>query len=401
MLPPKSLKTIYVSDPKDPRIKTYNDKIKQYNYYKNLYENSVEVKKRNLKYENLPYAKGEQFYIKESSKPLYTFKKPQPVVYKKKDEMLPPKKNVVLKKVLAKDGTYDILRTNPGDDEKNKYYLYKNGVKPKSIPAYVRGTRASAAGYNSDDYAPVIPEGYVETEIKGVYKPTNGDGNIYIRNSVPNARQLAEDYRKKGITAVFPREDLKPEGPSFSPPPVRDERETQMMELKRPELIAPTRRLEKVEVPEGPAYSQPSDTRKGTVVRLERGETKSREGRGIKSNNQRINRTKYYSNPKVEVYKDVEKKKLIPSIVQKATGYDKKKMEGYENEEGTRVPGEIEIARMENRQINFTGANSIKDLIRQRKYKKEYPKYAESIENAKRYNSLVDAMNITETNKNN
>jgi len=315
--------------------------------------------------------------------------------------MLPPKKNVVLKKVLAKDGTYDILRTNPGDDEKNKYYLYKNGVKPKSIPAYVRGTRASAAGYNSDDYAPVIPEGYVETEIKGVYKPTNGDGNIYIRNSVPNARQLADDYRKKGITAVFPREDLKPETPPTPPPPVRDERETQMMELKRPELIAPTRRLEKVEVPEGPAYSQPSDTRKGTVVQVRKGETRSyKTGDIFHRKHNKGYKWHSYSLPKVEVYKG-EKKKLIPSIVQKATGYDKKKMEGYENEEGTRVPGEIETARMENRQINFTGSNSIKDLIRQRKYKKEYPKYAESIENAKRYNSLVDAMNITETNKNN
>ena len=378
MLPPKSLKTIYVSDPKDPRIKTYNDKIKQYNYYKNLYENSVEVKKRNLKYENLPYAKGEQFYIKESSKPLYTFKKPQPVVYKKKDEMLPPKKNVVLKKVLAEDGTYDILRTIPGDDERKKKAQEDNKMRSAIVEEMKK------AGEISDkQYKYLVTKNNELLELNS----TNIDEDKFLERR----NNFKTKYKESPVCSGYDCTQDKD---------IPDERETQMMEIKRPELITPTRRLEKVEVPEGPAYSQPSDTRKGTVVRLERGETKSREGRGIKSNNQRINRTKYYSNPKVEVYRGVEKKKLIPSIVQKATGYDKKKMEGYENEEGTRVPGEIETARMENRQINFTGANSIKDLIRQRKYKKEYPKYAESIENAKRYNSLVDAMNITETNKN-
>jgi hypothetical protein len=282
---------------------------------------------------------------------------------------------------MKRNALKKVFNGNPGDDEKNKYYLYKNGVKPKSIPAYVRGTRGSAAGYNSDDYAPVIPEGYVETEIKGVYKPTNGDGNIYIRNSVPNARQLADDYRKKGITAVFPREDLKPETPPTPPPPVRDERETQMMEIKRPELIAPTRRLEKVEVPEGPEYKMP---------RYEY----ERPRLDVFSPHQNAY-AKWWTKPFRNKYswEKTTATKPIAKYIQNSTGYDKKKMEGYENEEGESVPGEIETARMENRQINFTGANSIKDLIRQRKYKKEYPKYAESIENAKRYNSLVDAMN--------
>jgi hypothetical protein len=379
MLPPKSLKTIYVSDPKDPRIKAYNDKIKQYNYYKNLYENGAEVKKRNLKYENLPYKKGEQFYIKESSKPLYAIEKPRPVVYKKKDEMLPPKKNTVLKKVLAKDGTYDILRTNPGDDERKK----KAQEEYKNRSAKVEEMKK--AGQISDkQYKYLTTKNNELLELNS----TNIDDNKFLERRSNFKTKYKENPGCSGYNCP-PDENIP------------DEREIQRMELKRPELTAPTRRLEKIEVPSGPAYSQPSDTRKGTVVRLERGETKSRKGMGIKTNNRRINTTKYYSNPKVEVYRGVEKKKLIPSIVQKATGYDKKKMEGYENEEGMRVPGEIETARMEDRQIKFTGANSIKDLIRQRKYKKEYPKYEEGITSAKRYNSLVDAMNMTEkyTNK--
>ena len=264
-----------------------------------------------------------------------------------------------------------VFNGNPGDDERKKKAQEENKIRSAKVEEMKKSGEISDKQYK--------------------YLTTKNNELLEL-----NSTNIDEDKFLERRNNFKTKYKESPGCSGYNCPPdkdIPDERETQRMELKRPELIAPTRRLEKVEVPEGPAYSQPSDTRKGTVVRLERGETKSREGRGIKSNNQRINRTKYYSNPKVEVYRGVEKKKLIPSIVQKATGYDKKKMEGYENEEGESVPGEIETARMEDRQINFTGANSIKDLIRQKKYKKEYPKHEESIESAKRYNSLVDVMN--------
>lgn len=168
-----------------------------------------------------------------------------------------------------------------------------------------------------------------------------------------------------------------------------DERKMVDMPPKRPSLIKQEIQ-QKMEVPEGPAYSQPNYTKKGTVVSVEKGKTRSYKGMGIKSvgGNKRVNQTKYYSLPKVEVYKDAEKKKLIPSIVQKATGYDKKKMEGYETKEGTRVPGEIERAQAEDRQIQFKGASSIKDLIAQRKYNKEYPEWDKKTRLARNFNKM-------------
>ena len=292
--------------------------------------------------------------------------------------MLPPKKNVVLKKVLAEDGTYDILRTIPGDDERKKKAQEDNKMRSAIVEEMKK------AGEISDkQYKYLVTKNNELLELNS----TNIDEDKFLERR----NNFKTKYKESPVCSGY---DCPPDKD------IPDERETQMMELKRPELIAPTRRLEKVEVPEGPAYSQPSDTRKGTVFEWRKGEARRyKTGDIFHRKHNKGYKWHSYSLPKLEVYKG-DKKKLIPSIVQKATGYDKKKMEGYENEEGTRVPGEIETARMENRQINFTGANSIKDLIRQRKYKKEYPKYAESIENAKRYNSLVDAMNITETNKN-
>ena len=82
----------------------------------------------------------------------------------------------------------------------------------------------------------------------------------------------------------------------------------------------------------------------------------------------------------------------IPSLVQKSTGYDPEYMEGYTDEEGNYIPGEIEKAQQERRRINFKGASSLKDLREQKRYNEEYDK----IDNAKR---LEDYYNKIFANK--
>lgn len=51
--------------------------------------------------------------------------------------------------------------------------------------------------------------------------------------------------------------------------------------------------------------------------------------------------------------------------------------------------GEIERAQNEDRQIKFTGASSIKDLIAQRKYNKQYPEWDKKTKSARMYNAML------------
>ena len=67
--------------------------------------------------------------------------------------------------------------------------------------------------------------------------------------------------------------------------------------------------------------------------------------------------------------------RLIPRLIQKATGYDKDYMEGYEDEEGNHIPGEIENAQTEGRQINFKGRSSLDDKKAQEAYNQEWIQY--------------------------
>ena len=74
------------------------------------------------------------------------------------------------------------------------------------------------------------------------------------------------------------------------------------------------------------------------------------------------------------------KTKLIPRIVQKFTGYDPKYFEGYENEEGEYIPGELEIANELGNKVEFKGAASLRDYMNQQKYAKEYEEYEKKLD---------------------
>jgi hypothetical protein len=62
-------------------------------------------------------------------------------------------------------------------------------------------------------------------------------------------------------------------------------------------------------------------------------------------------------------------------IIQKVTGYDPAYMEGYTDEEGNYVPGEIEKAEQEGRRIEFKGRTGRQDKKAQEAYNKAYDEY--------------------------
>ena len=75
-------------------------------------------------------------------------------------------------------------------------------------------------------------------------------------------------------------------------------------------------------------------------------------------------------------------------LVQKITGYDPAAIEGYYNEEGEFVPGEIARAQEEGRRIKFDGLSNIKDLKAQREYNaafNEYEKAQQENSNTEQY----------------
>ena len=65
----------------------------------------------------------------------------------------------------------------------------------------------------------------------------------------------------------------------------------------------------------------------------------------------------------------------LNKIVQKVSGYNPKVMEGFYDEEGEWVPGEIEQAQQEGRKIEFQGLSSLQDRKAQEQYNAEYDKY--------------------------
>jgi hypothetical protein len=85
----KKTEPIVVNDPKDPKLKTYQDSLNLYNKNKKIYESGILQKSKGLKYESAikgkPY--GEKWYLEEGPS-FNIIKKPvQPVEYKKLEEI--------------------------------------------------------------------------------------------------------------------------------------------------------------------------------------------------------------------------------------------------------------------------------------------------------------------------
>lgn len=97
------------------------------------------------------------------------------------------------------------------------------------------------------------------------------------------------------------------------------------------------------------------------------------------SGGQRYKHTEYKPTKDLKFGKK-EVTKPIASLVQKLTGYDPAYFEGYEDEEGNFVPGELDYGNATGSEMEFRGAASLRDLINQQKYKKEYEEYDKNLD---------------------
>ena len=128
--------------------------------------------------------------------------------------------------------------------------------------------------------------------------------------------------------------------------------------------------------PDAPEYS-PTNTsvdRRTLDIKLPSGNIKALFDKGRMGSKGHINRG------------EREGTKFIPSLVQKFTGYDKDYMEGYIDDDGNYVPGEIENAQTEGRQINFKGRSSLNDKKAQETYNQNWTKYQTDKEAVKKQN---------------
>ena len=130
-----------------------------------------------------------------------------------------------------------------------------------------------------------------------------------------------------------------------------------------------------------PQYFPSDYDMKIPTVSIEPGKTKSKKhsGRLFNGKGQRYKHTTYKQSKDLD-FGTREATRIIPGIVQKSSGYDPNYMEGYTDDEGNYIPGEIEKAQEEGRRINFRGASSLRDLKEQKRYNEEYDK----IDNAKK-----------------
>lgn len=90
MLPP-----IYTSNPRDPRIRRYNDSLNLYNKEKRIYENETGLSYNRLLAYSPSNSGSPRYGYTFSGKPLYGYKKPvQPYIYKKPEPVTPPVESV-------------------------------------------------------------------------------------------------------------------------------------------------------------------------------------------------------------------------------------------------------------------------------------------------------------------
>jgi hypothetical protein len=146
----------------------------------------------------------------------------------------------------------------------------------------------------------------------------------------------------------------------------------------------------KLEFEEGvdrPSYYPSDYDMKVPTIGIGPGETKSKLNRGrlMNGKGQNYKHTTYRKTKDLD-FGTREAIRPIPRMVQKATGYDRKFMEDYEDDEGNYFPGEIEKAEEEGRQINFKGASSLRDRKQQKIYNEKW-------KNSEEENKLIRQQN--------
>ena len=130
---------------------------------------------------------------------------------------------------------------------------------------------------------------------------------------------------------------------------------------------------------EAPQYTLDPYTDDRLRLSVTPGKSRKVTKRGRLSGGQRYKHTEYKPTKDLEFGKK-EVTKPIAALVQKLTGYDPKYFEGYEDEEGNFVPGELDYGNATGSEMEFRGAASLRDYMNQQKYKKEYEEYDKKLD---------------------
>jgi len=156
----------------------------------------------------------------------------------------------------------------------------------------------------------------------------------------------------------------------------------QLPELKQASNILPE---ESVEAPQY-TLDPYTDERLRLVIEPGKSKKKIHRGRLMDGKGQRYKWTTYKQTKDLEFHRK-EVTRPIAALVQKLTGYDPKYFEGYYDEEGAEegdeikfVPGELDYGNATGSKMEFKGAASLRDLMNQKKYEKEYEEYEKKLD---------------------
>lgn len=133
-------------------------------------------------------------------------------------------------------------------------------------------------------------------------------------------------------------------------------------------------------LPEAPQYALEPYTDERLRLSIEPGKTKSKKHHGrLFGHGQKYSWHTYKPSKDLELRRK-EVVRPIPALVQKLTGYDPKYFEGYEDEEGNFIPGELDYGNETGGKMEFRGAASLRDYMNQQKYAKEYEEYQKKLD---------------------
>lgn len=197
------------------------------------------------------------------------------------------------------------------------------------------------------------------------YKGHPGGGHFYPIYEKPSNYILGYNREEKEL------EEEPIELPIIDPPLLenKDLGELQIHDYSLPESI------------EAPQYKLDpyKDERLRLSVTPGKSKRVTKRGRLFDGKGQRYKHTEYRPTKDLEFGRK-EVIRPIPALVQKLTGYDPAYFEGYEDEEGNFVPGELDYGNATGSEMEFRGAASLRDFINQQKYKKEYEEYDKKLD---------------------
>ena len=207
------------------------------------------------------------------------------------------------------------------------------------------------------------------------------------------SHEYNDDYNINLTNLGHVKKDFKSKDPSYY---IRNIKEHDYVDLPDESMI-PRFDLESADTP---IYREGNPSMLVPHMRLEPGKTKSKKNRGrlIHGKGQKYKHTTYRQTKDLE-FGTHKTNRPIPALVQKFTGYDPKYYQGYDKEVGDEtefVPGEIERAEQEGRKVNFKGAATLRDLIKQKKYERQWLEYQKQKDEVRQRNeAYLQEYNIT------